>query len=232
MLMAGRQAVVPCPPTERELLTMRARIALTATALVSAATLLLSACGSNAKPSDTIKGVQTGPAPSPSTSVTDSAHRPKITLPADVHDVFEDTSTGDPTKDAIWHDAAQRVMAIDQAIADGNPRLPAVLYYSAGIAQASAYQLIQGIMNEGQSITGTNRYYAPDITVHNDKASLNYCSDESKYFGKERKTGKVLTTPVDKNSYVRYVTQLEQNSAGIWQTAYIMSQVGAEQCQP
>ncbi|MBV9026298.1 MAG: hypothetical protein JO362_21470 [Streptomycetaceae bacterium] len=210
---------------------MRARITLTATVLVGVATLLLSACGNDAKPSDTIKGAQTGPAPSPSASVADAAHRPKITLPADVHDVFEDTSTGDPTKDAIWSDAAQRVMALDEAKAEGNPRLPALLYYSAPLAQASAYQSVERDVQHGYSITGTDRYYAPDITVRNDTATLNYCSDESKWFTKVRKTGKVMTTPVDKNSYVWHITGLKQNAAGVWQTAFVNTQRGATQCE-
>jgi hypothetical protein len=205
---------------------------LTAATLAAAAALLLSACGSDAQQSDTIKGAQSGAAPSPGATAADAAHRPKITLPPDVHDVFENTSTGDPTKDAIWADAAQRILAVDAATVEAEPRSPAVLFYSAGVAQASAYQLIQGYIDQGHSITGTTRYYSPDITVHGAMASLDFCSDESKAFDKVRKSGKVLTTSVDQNSYVRNVTELQRNSSGVWQTTYVMTQRGAAECQP
>jgi hypothetical protein len=122
-------------------------------------------------------------------------------------------------------------MALDEAIADENPRLPGLLYYSAEIAQASAYRSVEGYVNQGYSITGTDRYYAPEITVHNDTAILTYCSDESKYFGKVRKTGKILTTPVDINSYVFHITHLKRNPAGVWQTTYVDTQRGASRCE-
>ncbi|MBV9024884.1 MAG: hypothetical protein JO362_14105 [Streptomycetaceae bacterium] len=211
---------------------MRAFAALTTTALAAAAALLLSACGSDVKPSDIIKGAQAAAPPSPSPSVADAARRPKITLPADVHDVFEDTSTGDPVKDAIWHDTAQLVMAHDEAIAEGNPRLPALLYYLAGLLAQPAYsRSVEGYVTDGLTVTGTDRYYAPHITVNSDTASLNYCSDESKAFGKVRKTGKVLTTPVSINSYVLHIAQLKRNPAGVWQTTYADTKRGASQCE-
>ncbi|MBV9026039.1 MAG: hypothetical protein JO362_20135, partial [Streptomycetaceae bacterium] len=186
---------------------------------------------SDAKPSDTIKGAQTAAAPSPRLSVADAAHRPKIILPADVHDIIEDTSTGDPVKDAIWYDGAQRVLAQDEAIAEGNPSLPALFYYSMGIAQSAESRSVEGYVTDGLTITGTDRYYAPRIKVDNDTAWLNYCGDESKGFGKVRKTGKVLTTPVDINSFVLHLTQLKRNSAGVWQTTYVDTLRGASQCE-
>ncbi|MBV9023976.1 MAG: hypothetical protein JO362_09315 [Streptomycetaceae bacterium] len=210
---------------------MRASAALIATALTAAAALLLTACGSGNDSPGVIKGVQTAAPPSPSSSIADAAHRPKITLPADVHDIIEDTSTGDPVKDAIWHDTAQRVMALDEAIAEGNPRLPVLLYYSTWRTQASAYHSVERYVSQDHSITGTVRYYAPDITVNNDTASLTYCSDESKGFDKVRKTGKVLTTPVDINSYVLHIAVLQRNPAGVWQTTYADTKVGASQCE-
>jgi hypothetical protein len=220
---------MPCLPTERKPLTMRVPIALTATA--AAVALLLTACGSDAKPSGTIKGVQAAVSPSPSPFVVDAAHRPKITLPADVHDVFENTSTGDPVKDAIWSDTAQLVMARDEAIAEGNPQLPALLYYTREMAVGSYSRSVEWYVSHGYTVTGTDRYYAPVITVHNDTAQLTYCSDESKAFSKERKTGKVLTTPVDINAYVLHFAALKRNPAGVWQTTYADTQRGAAQCE-
>ncbi|MBV9026944.1 MAG: hypothetical protein JO362_24830 [Streptomycetaceae bacterium] len=209
---------------------MRASATLT-TALAAAAALLLTACGSDAQPSGTIKGAQTGAPPTPSPSVADAAHRPKITLPSDVHYIFENTSTGDAVKDAIWHDTAQLIMTQDEAIAEENPRLPALLYYSTELGQAAYSRSVEWYMSHGHSITGTDRYYAPNITVGNDTASLKYCSDESKAFDKVRKTGEVLTTPVDINDYVFHIARLKRNPAGVWQTSYIETDRGASQCE-
>ncbi|MBV9026518.1 MAG: hypothetical protein JO362_22605 [Streptomycetaceae bacterium] len=210
---------------------MRASATLTTTALTAAAALLLGACSSDAKPSDTIKGAQTAAAPSPRLSVADAAHRPKIILPADVHDIIEDISTGDPVKDAIWYDGSQLVMARDEAIAESNPRLPALLYYSADGAQSAEFRSVEWYVTHGLTVTGTDRYYAPRIKVDNDTAWLNYCSDESKGFDKVRKTGKILTTPVDINSFVLHLTQLKRNPAGVWQTNYVETLRGASQCE-
>jgi hypothetical protein len=80
---------------------------------------------------------------------------------------------------------------------------------------------------------GTTRFFDRKATFATDgSAAVIYCSDETKAFLKDRKTGKVDNSPNDANSYVLYNTRLEKNAQGIWQTVSVVSDRGASQCQP
>ncbi len=168
---------------------MRAPTLATAAALAAAA-LLLTACGSNTKTSTPIKGTQTNPA-SASPSASSSVVRPTITFPAGTKNVFEGQSTGDPKKDAVLADNAQSIDAVYDAILVGNPKLPALSFYETGSALATDGSFIQGFLTKGITWTGTIRYFDRQVTFNGDgTASVVYCSDESKAFLKNRKTGK------------------------------------------
>ncbi|MFF8946513.1 hypothetical protein ACF1A5_30435 [Streptomyces sp. NPDC014864] len=63
-------------------------------------------------------------------------------------------------------------------------------------------------------------------------AALTFCADETKGYGKDKKTKKIDKTPPTKDSYVFYNTRLDKNADGVWQTSQIISTRGATQCQP
>src|SRR5688572_29010234 len=116
------------PSRHRELSVNRRPILLAAFMLTAAAALSLSACGGgdsdSSKDNDKIAGADTGTekSASPSESAVDSAERPKIELPPDVTMVFEDPDTGDPVKDAVLADNAERMRAVNAAIAGTDPK--------------------------------------------------------------------------------------------------------------
>ncbi len=79
----------------------------------------LTACGGNdsdapAKGSDK---VSVAAQPSPSTPAFEGG-RPVIDLPSGVTHAFDWGTTGDPLKDAVLADTAQRIKAVDLAIAE------------------------------------------------------------------------------------------------------------------
>ncbi|MEV6317390.1 hypothetical protein [Streptomyces sp. NPDC051776] len=215
---------------------MTARHLPAAAALAACAAVLLSGCGGSddSKPKDDkIAGAEKEGAASPTASASNDAKRPKITLPSDDIQIFEGRKTGDLKKDAVLADNEQRLRAIDAAIIKGDAGYEPVYFYSKGDAAISAGKRIQWLVDKGYSVTGTIRFSKRDVTFReNGSARLTYCSDESKAFAKERKTNKIKKTPVTKNAYIFYDTSLKRNKQGVWQTTTVISEEGAQQCQP
>ncbi|MGW4547814.1 hypothetical protein ACWEN4_15725 [Streptomyces violaceorubidus] len=216
--------------------TLIAALTLTATAA-----LTLSACGSDddsaAKDSDKIAGADTGDkpsaSPSPSSSATSAAGRPKVELPADLKLTFEGTKTGDPVKDAVLADNAERMRAVDAAIAGTDPDAKALGFYNTGKALEAAVSWVGQFEKANATVTGQVRYFDREVELRDEtSAVLTFCADESKGFSKDKKTGKVAKTPVTKNSYVQYNTRLDKNAEGVWQTSQIISTRGSAKCQP
>ncbi|MFI7394759.1 hypothetical protein [Streptomyces tendae] len=211
--------------------------ALTLTATVA---LTLSACGSDEKSSkgeDEIANADTGDKPSasptPPSSSTAAADRPKVELPSDLKLTFEGAETGDSAEDAVLADNAERMRAVDAAIAGMDPEGKALRFYNTGKALEAAVSWVGQFEKANATVTGQVRYFDREVELR-DKTSavLTFCADESKGFSKDKKTGKVAKTPVTKNSYVQYNTRLDRNADGVWQTSLILSTRGAAQCQP
>ncbi|MFD4761415.1 hypothetical protein ACFWOJ_21810 [Streptomyces sp. NPDC058439] len=208
-----------------------------ATALTATAVLVLTACGSGGgktEANDKIAGVDKGsPNPSPSPSASDSAGRPRVTLPPDFKNVFEDWTTGDRVRDALLADISNRINATDAAIASDDAESAAIPFYYKGEALIGASTWIAKLKSSGLTPTGTSRYFNPKVEMLNGtSAGVVYCSDEGKAFAKERKTGKIQTTPVTDNSYVTYSIRVDKNQRGVWQTTQLASKRGDKTCTP
>ncbi|RPE43465.1 hypothetical protein EDD90_6668 [Streptomyces sp. Ag109_O5-1] len=219
-------------------MTRRPRLLTTATAGVAVA-LLLAGCGGgggSSKANDKIAGADTGSSapgsPSTSASATEPG-RPKITLPSDMTLTFEGGQTGDAVKDAVLADGAERARAEDAAITGTDPKGAGLAYYNTGKALEATLSWVAQFKKANVTITGVVRYYDRKVTLKSKtSAILTFCGDESKGFSKNKKTGKINKTPVNKDSYVSYNTRLDKNSDGVWQTSQIISIRGAAQCQP
>ncbi|MFD3948431.1 hypothetical protein ACFWRC_00310 [Streptomyces albidoflavus] len=206
-------------------------------ALAAAATLVLSACGTDEAPSsakDTIEGTEKGGGAqkeSPSAEPSKAAGRPEITLPDDVENVFEGWETGDKTKDAILADVSHRIDATDYAITKADPEAEAVKFYYRGEALAEAQDWILGYKKDGLTITGTVRFHSPGIEVFSKStAGITYCSDESKGFVKDRETGKADKNDASDSSHILYSARVEKTATGVWQTTELLSERGNAKC--
>ncbi|MET9898536.1 hypothetical protein [Streptomyces sp. NPDC006446] len=218
---------------------MNRRPRLLVTAAVGAtAALLLTACGGGdekPKVNDKIAGADTGGGASASAeaSATASAGRPKIELPSDLQYNFEWRKTGDKDKDAVLADGELFIKATDQAIANQDPLDPAYRFYSEGELAAATQKYVQRFVDHKARTTGTYRFYSESVTLRGDgSAALTYCEDQGKAYNKYVKTGKVDKTPVTKNSYVFYNTELKRNSDGVWVTQDMLSERASSKCQP
>ncbi|MCX5204940.1 hypothetical protein OG897_26230 [Streptomyces sp. NBC_00237] len=209
-----------------------------ALALVGATALAVTACGgSGAEPSgksDKIAGADAGkPKAAPSTKADPVAGRPKIVLPEDVRNVFEDGPTGDPAKDAVLADSERRVNSVDAAITIGGKTGEAVTFYSSGDALITATNYITSFYKDGKTFTGTTRFYDREVTsLKGTAAEVTYCLDASKTYPKDRKTQKVSHPAGSPSDYVHYRTGLRKNAKGVWQTVTVQSTEGAKQCMP
>ncbi|MGW1875814.1 hypothetical protein [Streptomyces sp. NPDC001975] len=160
------------------------------------AALLLAGCGgesNGSKSNDKGEDAGTSASVSTSASASASAGRPQITLPSDVTDEYVGWKTGDAAKDAVLTDTAARIDATNDAILRGDTGAPGLSFYYRDKALSGAVAWIQAYLDADLSFTGTTRYYAPKVTLPSGEttATVLYCSDESKGFNRNRKTGKV-----------------------------------------
>ncbi|MEV0322364.1 hypothetical protein ACIBKX_28230 [Streptomyces sp. NPDC050658] len=146
---------------------------------------------------------------------------------------FEEPRTGDAAKKAVLADNAERMRAVNAAITGTDPQGKAVDYYNTGKALEAAVTWIEKFKDADLTLTGAVRYYDRQVTLKNkNTATLSFCADEGKGYSMKKATKKISKTPVTKNSYVAYNTQLIKNDDGTWQTSQIVSTRGAAQCQP
>ncbi|MCM2427837.1 hypothetical protein [Streptomyces sp. RKAG337] len=209
-----------------------------ALATATALALALTACGSDAKPSEGISGVPTtAPTTAPTTpsaSPADSVKRPPTDLPSDLKMVFTWPKTGDAARDSVLNDGEQYMRAIKRASAKDDLKDPAYAFYSRNDGLAYAHNQIKANIDGGWAPTGDDRYYEAKADVFKaGSATLTFCRDQSKVFSKKVKTGEVLRTPADDKSYVLYNLLLvkDGSSNGVWQTSKITVVEGAAQCK-
>ncbi|MEO3753514.1 hypothetical protein [Streptomyces sp. B6B3] len=212
---------------------MKTRLIHPALAALTAGLLLTSCSGGSDSDdnADDIDGVQTGeeqtdtPSESASPSPTDDGiDRPEIELPDDMNNVFEDTETGDPTRDAIIADAIGRIEVMDMAFAAGDPGLEAMEFYSTSEALVSARQFVRGSSEDGVSWAGTVVYY--DFTVENegyqaDRPVVGYCQDITELRDKNLETGELLPESGGANFLYTQVV-MRENELGVWQAERVL----------
>ncbi|MET8949180.1 hypothetical protein ABZX30_38175 [Streptomyces sp. NPDC004542] len=203
------------------------------------AALLLAGCGGGggggSKGNDKIAGADTGgsASASPSGSATTTTGRPKIAFPSDAKNVFDNWKTGDGVEDAVLADSALSVNSVDEAIFKGSTSTKALGFYNTGKALSDSIAYVQGYIKKHHTWIGETRYFDAKVSVSGaKKAYVTYCSDESKSYIKEKKTGKVKNVPTTADSYVLYHTALAKNAADVWQTTDVASNRGAKECQP
>lgn len=203
-------------------------------ALVTAAALLLTACGgdSGSDSPDGIKGAASAKtSPSAAASQITEAKRPTLETSKDFKTEFEGWSNPDPKLQTVLDDGKNRTLGIQSAIFKQDPSAPELAFYNTGTALDGAKSWVSGYKKNKLTLTGTVRYYNPQVSISDSgSAILFYCSDESKSFDKDRRTEKVNVTPVTKSSYVLYQTKLRKNDDGIWQTVTLSGTRGA--CKP
>jgi hypothetical protein len=195
-----------------------------ATALAATAALLLTACGGggdSSKGNDKIAGADADASSSPSPSVSPSAEKdaPVFAFPPDITVSVKRDSTGDATKDAILRDVAYSAQAQLEAFAKGDGQTANVSRYFAASALTYWTQRVATVRKAGLTVSGKYRYFNFEVTDVADAktAAARYCEDQSKGYGKEIKTEKVLRTKPSNKDFILYTLQAAKDSRGDWQ---------------
>ncbi|MEU9209049.1 hypothetical protein AB0D27_14120 [Streptomyces sp. NPDC048415] len=223
---------------------MKRRSLPVAAAFAATAALLLTACGSgndSSKDSDKIAGADTGdtktPASPSSSAEADGINRPKMTFPADFKMVFDRTEPSEAKEAAALNDAENFMRAINYGIVQQDAGNAAYKFYSdpRGTAQAYAKKQIQQYIDGGWTVTGTQRYTRGkvDMASGGSRASVSFCDDDSKFYGKEVKSKKVLkTTPSDNDYYFfEIVMTTSKDAKGLWTAEAVQVTKEATQCK-
>ncbi|MGW3442819.1 hypothetical protein [Streptomyces sp. NPDC001076] len=204
--------------------TVKRRTLPVAAALAATAALLLTACGGGddgSKGNDKIAGAGTegSSSPSPSASASTDKNAPTFAFPSDITVTVDRQPTGDDTKDTILRDVAYSTQANIEAFGRGDGKTTNMSRYFGGAAFTYWSQRVATLKKQGLTLTGHYRYYDFEVTdVANGKtAAARYCEDQSKAYGKEIKTNKVLRTKPSNKDFVLYTLQAARDSAGDWQ---------------
>jgi hypothetical protein len=206
--------------------------------LTTAAALLLTACGGgDTKPSDDIKGADTGSSASPSTapSTPADADRPDVSVPKDLDLAFDFEKPSDENHAAALDDAANYLRALDQGIAQQDPDDPAYQFYSTGGAKRYAKSQIEAWVDGGWTVTGKDRYFDASVEpVGEGKAVLvTFCRNQAKFYSKKVKTGEINYTEENLDSYQRFSLLMSPSKASptVWQARQVEVQGRVKECK-
>ncbi|WP_405733103.1 hypothetical protein OG885_19395 [Streptomyces sp. NBC_00028] len=223
---------------------MKRRTLPVAAALAATASLLLTACGSGddgSKGNDKIAGADQGSAtPSASASASGAPAEDKpdgvdVSLPKDVDFVFDWEKPKDKNEAAAMDDAANFLRAIYRGVDKGTTKDAAVATYAAGGALKYATTQIDAYIKGGWTVTGTRRHY--DATTRSaangSSVEVAFCSDSTKFYAREIKTRKVLTTDpsITDFSYFKIIMVKHPTGTDLWQASNVYVEEKAAKCQ-
>ncbi|MEV8567872.1 hypothetical protein AB0436_20230 [Streptomyces sp. NPDC051322] len=212
-----------------------------AVSLAVTAAFFLAGCSSGGSGSDKSAGTGPGDAKG-SASRSDSksskarkVDQPNVDLPSDVRLTFEKAPESDLRKVAALSGAENFIRSIEHGIVKQDADDSAYKLYSEfrSPAQLYARDQIQQHVDAGSTVTGERRYTSPKVHVVNKKnAVVTFCSDGSKFYGKDVKTGKVTRTRKSVKDFYfwRIGMNTSGNAKGPWRAKRIEVQGEATQC--
>ncbi|MFF7450621.1 MULTISPECIES: hypothetical protein [unclassified Streptomyces] len=223
---------------------MKRRSLPVAAALIATAALLLTACGSGddkASDNDKIAGSGQGsesPKASASASGAPAEDKPDgvdVSLPKDINLVFDWDKPQDKNEAAAMDDAANYIRAIYQGVDKGTTKSAAVATYATGDGLKYANTQIDAYIEGGWTVTGTRRHYdATTRSAANGKSvEVAFCSDSTKFYARETKTQKVLTTDpsITDFSYFKIIMVKLPTGTDLWQASSVYVEEKAAKCQ-
>nr|WP_202510346.1 hypothetical protein [Streptomyces sp. SID5643] len=211
---------------------------------MATAALLLTACGSGddkADDNDKIAGADQAaetPKESASASGAPSGDKPDgvdVSLPSDMNLVFDWDKPKDKNEAAAMEDAANYLRAIYRGVDKRTTKDAAVTTYSTGDGLHYAQVQINEWIKGGWTATGTLRHY--DATTRSapngSSVEVAFCADAGKFYGKEIKTKKILTTKpsIADFDYFKIVMVKFPTGEDLWQASKVFVETKAAKCR-
>ncbi|KAA0941893.1 hypothetical protein [Streptomyces apricus] len=222
---------------------MKRRSLPVAAALAATAALLLTACGGGddkSSDNDKIAGAdQASKKPSksaePAGAAKDKPDGVDVSLPKDMNLVFDWDKPKAKNEAAAMDDAANYLRAIYRGVDKRTAEDAAVAAYSTGEGLHYAQVQINEWIKGGWTGTGTRRHFdvTTRSTTNGNSVEVAFCSDASKFYGKEVKTGKVLKTEASPKDfgYYRIIMVKFPTSDDLWQASKVFVETKAAKCQ-
>ena len=223
---------------------MKRRSLPVAAALIATAALLLTASGSgDDTASDTDKIADAGqaaetPKESASPSGAPAGDKPDgvdVSLPKDMNLVFDWDKPKDKNEAAAMDDAANFLRAIYRGVDKRTTKDAAVTTYATGDGLHYAQVQINEWIKGGWTATGSLRHY--DATTRSapngNSVEVAFCADSGKFYGKEIKTKKILTTKpsIEDFDYFKIVMVKFPTGKDLWQASKVFVETKAAKCQ-
>ncbi|MDN3268489.1 hypothetical protein [Streptomyces sp. MA15] len=223
---------------------MKRRTLPTAAAAFAAATaLLLTACGGGddgSADSDQIAGAgqqseQSSESAEPAAPQQDKPDGVDLSLPTDMNLVFDWDKPADKNEAAAMDDAANFFRAIYRGVDKRTDKDAGIVAYATGEGLHYAQTQVNAWIDGGWTATGTLRHYDATTRSAGDGTSVEvaFCADSGKFFGKEVKTGKVLTTKpsIEDFDYYKIIMVKLPTSDTLWQASKVFVETKAAKCQ-
>ncbi|MFD7765381.1 hypothetical protein [Streptomyces sp. NPDC059787] len=223
---------------------MKRRTLPVAVAFATTAALMLTACGGGddkSGESDKIAGADQGtekPSKSAEPSGAPAEDKPDgvdVSLPADMNLVFDWEKPKDENEAAAMEDAGNYLRAIYRGVDKRMTKDAALIAYATGEGLHYGEVQINEWIKGGWTATGTRRHY--DATTRSasngNSVEVAFCSDASKFYGKEVKTGKVLKTEPSLKDFGYYKIIMVKVPTGedLWQASKVDVETGVEKCR-
>ncbi|MFJ8053002.1 hypothetical protein [Streptomyces luteogriseus] len=211
---------------------------------VVATALLLTACGAGGDKSglsyETTGAGQEVAAPRESASASEApaADKPDgvdLSLPSDIDLVFDWDKPKNKNEAAAMDDAANYLRALYRGVDKRTTKDAAVTAYATGAGLHYAQVQIDEWIKGGWTATGTLRNYdattrsAPNCT----SVEVAFCADPGRFYGREIKTQKVLTTKpsIDDFDYFKIVMVKFPTRTDLWQASKVFVETKAANCR-
>lgn len=218
-------------------LTVKHRTLPAATAFAAAAILMLTAC----EGSDKTAGVEQGTAKrseSAKPSGAPAQDKPDgmdVSLPADMNLVFDWGKPKDKNEAAAMEDAGNCLRSIYRGVDKRTTKDAALIAYATGEGLHYGEVQINEWIKGGWTATGTRLHYDATTRSASNGSSVEvaFCSDASKFFGKEVKTGKVLKTKPSLKDFGYYKIIMVKVPSGdsLWQASKVFVETKATKCR-
>ncbi|MEV0639185.1 hypothetical protein AB0I77_30480 [Streptomyces sp. NPDC050619] len=158
-----------------------------------------------------------------------------MSVPKDFKLIFDFDKPSDAKQASALSDAQNYIRALKHGISKQDPNDPAYQYYSNGQAAQYAKSQIQAWVKGHWTVTGTDKYYDAGVTTLSGgkRELVTFCRNQGKSYSKEIKTGKILYTEENADSYVKYQLLMypPTGSSKAWKASVVEVKERAKECQ-